>query len=57
MKNFLKKLFGIDELEKRIDELEKRLEDSQIQKREEGDSPSYSQVVDEWLNGKEGNDE
>lgn len=60
MANIFKKLFSkrkslrqrVEELEKKVEELSKK----PIQE-EETDSVPFSQIVDEWLNGKEGEDE
>ena len=56
MANIFKKLFSlrqrVEELEKKVEELSKK-----PTQEEETDSVPFSQIVDEWLNGKEGEDE
>ncbi len=60
MKKFLKRLLGIEELEKKVNELEEKLEKSQtFTKKESNDGEQFIAIFDEWLNGarKEGADE
>lgn len=60
MANIFQKLFGKRKsLRQRVKDLEKRLEELEQKpvQDEDNDRVSFSQVVDEWLNGKEGADE
>ena len=59
MANIFKKLFGKRKsLRQRVEELEKKVEElSKKPTQEETDSVPFSQIIDEWLNGKEGEDE
>jgi predicted nuclease with TOPRIM domain len=60
MANIFQKLFGKRKsLRQRVKDLEKRLEELEQKpvQDEDNERVSFSQVVDEWLNGKEGADE
>ena len=60
MENIFKKLFGKRKsLRQRVEELEKKVEElsKKPTQEEETDSVPFSQIVDEWFNGKEGGDE
>lgn len=52
MKKFFKKLLGITVLEERISALEQ--EKSQTPANPERAAPLYGDLMDEWMNGKEG---
>lgn len=60
MANIFKKLFGKRKsIRQRVKELERQMEELKQKpvQDEENEGVPFSQVVDEWLNGKEGEDE